>query len=80
MDVQPVKKLVPTGSLGTCGYKPTEKEAPFYKKLDPAERETGSFLKEYSIQKKQSQYVSWFGIVRGIVDTKSNGTMTLLLE
>src|SRR6202035_1142565 len=80
MEVQPVKKLVPTGTLGTCGYQPTEKEAPFYNKLDPAERTTGSFQKEYNIQKKRNQYVSWFGIVRGIVDTKSDGTITLLLE
>jgi hypothetical protein len=80
MDVQPVKKLVPTGTLGTCGYQPTEKEAPFYKKLDPAERATGSFQKEYNIRNKRNQYVSWFGIVRGIVDTKSDGTITLLLE
>lgn len=80
MDVQPVKKLVPTGTLGTCAYQPTEKETPFYKKLDPKERETGSILKEYDVHKKRNQYVSWFGIVRGIADTKPDGTMTLLLE
>jgi hypothetical protein len=80
MDVQPVKKLVRTGTLGTCGYQPTEQEAPFYKKLDPAERATGSFAQEYSIHKKRNKYVSWFGIMRGIVDAKPGGSMTLLLE
>jgi hypothetical protein len=80
MDVQPVKKLTRTNILGTCAYQPTEKEAPFYNKLDATERVTGSFLKEYSIQEKRNHYVSWFGIVRGIVDAKPGGIMTLLLE
>lgn len=81
MDVQSVKKLERTGTLGTCGYQPTEKEAPFYKRLDSSELVTGSsFTKAYSIQKKQDHYVSWFGIVRGIVDAKPDGATTLLLE
>lgn len=80
MDVQPVKELVRNGTLGTCNYQPTEKEAPFYKKLDPSERTTGSFMAEYSIQKHVNHYVSWFAIVRGILDTKPGGAMTLLLE
>src|SRR5271163_1251012 len=79
-DVQPIKKLVRTGTLATCGYQPTEKEAPFYKKLNPSAQATGSIMKEYSIHKKAGQYVSWFGVVRGIVDAKPGGAMTLLLE
>lgn len=80
MDVQPVKELVRNGTLGTCGYQPTAKEAPFFKKLEDSERQTGSFLQAYSIHKKVKHYVSWFGIVRGILDAKPGGTMTLLLE
>jgi hypothetical protein len=80
MDVEPVKELKPTGSLGTCAYKPTDKESSFYKRLDPSETVTGSFMKSYSIHKKQGKYVSWFGVVRGIVDAKRDGGMTLLVE
>src|SRR5208282_549163 len=65
---------------GTCAYQPTEKEAPFYKKLDPSTQVTGSMMKDYSIKKKQGQYVSWFGVLRGIADAKPGGTMALLLE
>jgi hypothetical protein len=79
-DVQPTKKLVRTGTRGTCGYQPTEKETPFYKKRDPSTRATGSFLEEYNIHTKVGRYVSWFGIVRGMVDAKPGAAMTLLLE
>jgi hypothetical protein len=37
IDIQPVKELKPTGSLGTCSYKPTDKEVPFFQKLEPSE-------------------------------------------
>lgn len=43
-------------------------------------RATGSFLKEYNIHKKVGQYVSWFSIVRGSVDAKPGGAMTVLSE
>jgi len=79
MDVQPVKKLVPTGTLGTCGYQPVEKEAPFYNKLDVKERVTGSMFEAYDIHKRKNHYVSWFAVVRGI-STAGDGTTTLLLE
>jgi hypothetical protein len=80
MDVQPAKPVERSNTLGTCGYKPTEKEAPFFKKLDGKEQATGSFMKEYDIHKKKNNYVSWFGVVRGIADTTPDGRMTLLLE
>lgn len=80
-DTQPVKKLVRTGTLGTCGYTPTEKEAPYYKQLDASERETGSFLKGYSIHGKDGKFVSWFGVVRGISKSPdAPNKLTLLLE
>jgi len=41
MDVQPAKQVERSNTLGTCGYKPTEKEAPFFKKLDGKEQATG---------------------------------------
>jgi hypothetical protein len=81
MDIQPVKELKPTGSLGTCAYKPTGNEEPFYKRLDSDELATGSFMKAYSIHGKTGKYVSWYGIIRGItVSDQRKGEMTLLLE
>jgi hypothetical protein len=80
MDIQPVKDLKPNGSLGTCSYKPTDKETPFFQRLEQKERATGSFLESYTIRGKQKKYVSWFGIVRGVADTQKDGTYTLLLE
>jgi hypothetical protein len=81
VEVEPVKELKPTGSLGTCGYTPTATEAPFFDKLVPTERATGSFMEEYDIHKKNNVYVSWYGIVRGI--SRAAGTddrWQLLLE
>jgi hypothetical protein len=80
IDIEPVKELKPTGSLGTCGYKPTAKEATFYQSLQPSERTTGSFLEGYSIHGKDKKYVSWYGINRGTVDIQKDGTSTLRLE
>lgn len=79
VEVQPVKKLVRTGMLGTCGYRPTAKEALFYNKVEAKERVTGSMLAAYDIHKKMKHYARWFGIVRGI-DNRTNGATTLLLE
>jgi hypothetical protein len=66
VDVTPVKELKPTGSLSTCNYAPSDQENPFYEKLAPEERTTGSFMKRYDIHKKKGTYISWYGIVRGI--------------
>lgn len=79
VDVQPVKELVRTGTLSTCDYRPTAKETPFYDSLEAKERVTGSMFKTYDIHDKVKHYVSWFGIVRGIVNG-ADGTTTLLLE
>lgn len=81
IDVQPVKELIRTGSLGTCSYKPAEREAPFLNELDEKERATGSFLAPYSIHGKSGKYVSWFGVVRGITPPpQPGGAITLLVE
>lgn len=80
IDIQAVKELKPTGSLGTCSYTPTDKEIPFFQKLNQNERATGSFLESYTIHGKQNKYVSWFGIVRGVAGAQKDGTYTLLLE
>jgi hypothetical protein len=81
VEVQPVKELKPTGSLGTCGYTPTSQEKAFLEKLSPKEQATGSFMESYDIHKKNDVYVSWYGVVRGI--SKVVGTedrWQLLLE
>src|SRR6266478_977593 len=81
VEVQPVKELRPTGTLGTCGYTPTSREKAFFDKLAPKEQATGSFMESYDIHKKNDVYVSWYGIVRGIckvVDTEDR--WQLLLE
>jgi len=81
VEVQPVKKLVPTGSLGTCGYVPTEQERTFFSKLSVKDQATGSFLEDYRIRGRKQKYVSWFGIVRGITLPKGPGNAAeLLLE
>jgi hypothetical protein len=77
---QPVKELIPNGTLATCGYTPVDQEAPFYKKLSPDEQDTGSMMKGYELKGKKKKYVSWFGIVRGISEAQKDGKITLLLE
>jgi len=60
------KPLKPTGTLGTCSYKPRDTEQAYFHKLVPTEQVTGSFLQEYSIHGKKDKYVSWFAIVREV--------------
>jgi len=79
VDLQPVKDLDRSANLATCDYRPTPKEAPYFRKLPEAEQATGSGITEYSIHGKQGRQVSWFGVVRGVVDAKP-GSTTLLLE
>lgn len=81
IETQPIKELKPEKSLGTCAYRPSEKEKPFYGRLAPRDQATGSFMAPYSIHKKEGSFVSWFGIVRGISQTDTgNKKLTLLLE
>ncbi|HEY2461640.1 MAG TPA: hypothetical protein VGI16_12570 [Candidatus Acidoferrum sp.] len=81
IETQPVKELKPTGSLSSCGYTPTVKEKLVYEKLDATEQATGSFMAAYSIHKKEGKFVSWFGIVRGISQTRlGENKLALLLE
>ncbi len=81
VDVQPVKELKPTGTLGTCSYKPTEAESPFFARLRDAEKTNGGMLQKYSIRGKTGTYVAWFGIVRGITaPAEAGGDVTLLVE
>ena len=79
IDVQPVKELKPTGTLGTCGYAPSSAEKPFFEGLKAKERETGSFMDAYDIHKK-SGAVSWYGIVRKISRLSQPDSWELLLE
>ena len=81
MEIQPVKELKPTGTLGTCSYKPTATEAPYFARLSDAEKTNGGMLQSYSIHGKTGTYVAWFGIVRGITPPAENGgEVTLLVE
>jgi hypothetical protein len=81
IDFQPVKELKRGNSLGTCNYTPIEKEKPFYAKLAPGERMTGSFMAPYDIHGKEGKYVSWYGIVRGVSRSQpGEEKFTLLLE
>jgi len=82
-ETQPVKELTREGGLGSCAYAPTEKEKPFFNRLAPDERVTGSAFakKPYRIQGKKGRYVSWFGIVRVISHAQQvENQLTLLLE
>jgi hypothetical protein len=81
VDIQPVKKLERSNTLGTCAYAPIEKEKAFYAKLKPKEQATGSFMEPYSIRGKEGKFVSWFAIVRGISQPEAGEKkITLLLE
>jgi len=81
IETQPVKELVPTGTLATSIYTPSVEEQPFFKRLSSHEISTGSFLAPYSIHGKKGKFVSWFGILRGIsVSERDNGELTVLLE
>jgi hypothetical protein len=81
IDIQPVKKLERSNSLGTCGYEPIEKEKNYFARLSLSERATGSMLEPYTIHGKQGKFVSWYGIVRGISrPQQGEDKFTLLLE
>lgn len=80
METQPVKELKRGNSLGSCGYKPTEKETSYFQKLEPSERTTGSFMAPYTIHGKVGKYVSWFGIMRGVRNTAPDEKMEILFE
>jgi hypothetical protein len=82
IDVQPVKELKPTGSLGTCGYKPVDQEAPFFGRLDEKERVNDPvFHGNYTIHGKNGKSIAWFGIVRGITPpAQPGGEVTLLIQ
>lgn len=80
IELQPVKELKPTGSLGTCSYAPSPAEKSYYNKLSDKERITGSFMEGYDIHQKEGQFVSWYGIVRGIKRTADSQSWELLVE
>ena len=80
IDVQPVTELDRSTNLAKCDYRATQKEAPFFKKLDVSEQKTGSFSSDYSIHGKQGRFISWFGVVRGGAVGSEPGTSNLLIE
>jgi hypothetical protein len=81
MDIEPVKELVPNGTLATSIYRPVAQEEPFFKKLSQDELSTGSFMAPYTVHGKTGKYVSWYGVVRGItVSDQQKGEITLLLD
>jgi hypothetical protein len=80
VEVQPVKELKASGSLGTCGYAPSPNEKPYFEKLGPKERATGSFMESYDIHKKNAEFVRWYGVVRGITRVPNSDSWELLLE
>jgi hypothetical protein len=81
IETEKVKELKPTGSLGTCSYKPAAAEQQFFSKLDKSEVATGSFMEPYSIHNKKEKNVAWFAIVRGVTPEAGSETrFTLLLE
>jgi len=82
MDVQPVKELKPTGTLGTCAYRPIAAEAPFFARLSDKEKTNdAAFGGNYSMHGKTGKSVAWFGIVRGITPpAQAGGDVTLLVQ
>jgi hypothetical protein len=82
INVQPVKKLLPTDTLATCSYRPIPAEAPFFAHLTEKERTNDTvFGGNYTIHGKTGTYVAWFGIVRGITPPAAKGgDVTLLVQ
>ncbi len=82
IDVQPVVELKPTGTLGTCVYKPVAQEMPFFNRLSDDEKTNDASMgNHYSIHGKTGKNVAWLGIVRGITPPVSQaGAVTLLIE
>jgi hypothetical protein len=83
VDIQEAKQLVRGNTLATCSYSPIEKEKPFFDKLSKDDQVTGSaFAKDpFTIEGKTGNYVSWFGVVRGITPGSPDaGKYNLLLE
>ena len=68
------------GKLATSSVKPDDDEKPFFEKLEKTERVTGSLLSPYNIAGKQGKYVSWFGIVRKIVQDPKTQKSTLKVQ
>jgi len=68
------------GVLGTTRYTPSEAEKPFFDRLAPKERMTGSAFSDYEITGREGEYVSWFGIVREIRELPGRGETRLLVE
>jgi HEAT repeat protein len=69
-----------TPGLGTVEYRPSDRERPFFARLDPAERKIGGTAGDYDIAAKNGKYVGWFGIVRGVSEDSAAGRTTLLIE
>ncbi len=66
--------------LGTVEYRPSDKERPFFDKLDTQERVTGGLAGDYDIAAKEGKYVGWFGVVREVSEDAAAGQTTLLVE
>jgi hypothetical protein len=81
IETEGVKPLQRTGSLATCSYAPRAEEKPFFAKLSNKEVVTGSFAAPYDLHARNEQYVSWYGIVRGISKVSgSEGQWQLLVQ
>jgi hypothetical protein len=70
----------PAGTLGTMGYKASEKEKPFFARLSADEVRTGDMFTDYSITGKKGTYIGWFGIVRSIEENQATKETKLLVE
>lgn len=79
MEMQPVKELIPNGTLATCGYTPTDIEKPFFGRLSKGEATNDALFGSYTMHGKRGKYVGWFGIVRGITPVAQSGGDTALL-
>src|SRR5690242_3148584 len=68
------------GSLGTGGYRATEKEKPFLKQTPEKGNATASIIEEtpYDLKEHKGKRVAWFGIVRAI--KKTDNGYDLMLE
>jgi hypothetical protein len=70
----------PGPGLGTTGVLPDDDEKPYFEKLPPDERVTGSIFDKYTLDGKQGKYAGWYGIIRDIKEEPPANQTTLTVQ
>jgi HEAT repeat protein len=66
--------------LGTIEYRPSDKERPFFDKLDAKEKAIGGQAEGYDLEAKDRKFAGWFGIVRAVTEDAEHDQTVLTVE